>query len=231
MAIGLPASAQELLVAAASDLNRAGPSLRLAFEKRAPVKVRITYGSSGQLARQIENGAPYDIYLSANDSYVNALTQAGHLRPDSVRTYALGRLGLWSADSKIRSLDGLVPPSIRHIAIANPSHAPYGVAAKEALKRIWSQLEGRIVYGENVLQAFQFAETGNAEAAVTAWSLVHDRGGLLLPAALHSPIRQTGGVVASSRHVNDAARFVAFLTSPEARAILKKSGFDLPARP
>jgi len=121
----------------------------------------------------------------------------------------------------------LITPAVLHIAIANPTHAPYGAAARQALERagLWAKLSGKIVYGETVRQAFEFAQSGNAEAAIVAWSLVSDRGGILLPANLHSPIRQTGGVVKSSRHADASRQFLLFLISSEGRRILQGHGF------
>jgi molybdate transport system substrate-binding protein len=179
------------------------------------------------LARQIEQGAPYDVYLSANERFVADLAASGHLVPGTVRVYAVGRIALWSQEGVVRSLDGLDSARVRHVAIANPSHAPYGQAAKEALenKQLWRKLERKIVFGENVRQALQFAESGNADAAITAWSLVFASGGVLLPQVLHSPIRQGAGAVAGSRHPEWAARFLEFLTGPDAQKLLRQYGF------
>ncbi len=187
-------------------------------------------GSSGILARQIEQGAPYDVYLSANESYVEGLVTAGKLARDSVRVYALGRLGIWSRDGRFRDLDDLTSERVLHIALANPAHAPYGVAAREALRKLnlWPELEPKVVYGENVRQALQYAESGNADAAVTAWSLVFNRGGVLVPAELHAPIRQSGGVATASRRPVAARRFLEFLRGPEGRKLLESNGFSLP---
>jgi molybdate transport system substrate-binding protein len=215
-------------VAAAADLAPVERALVEAFRQATRHEVRFALGSSGMLARQIQNGAPYDAYLSANQEYVTELAAAGRLVPASVVTYAFGRLGLWSKNSSIRSLRDL--RRVRHVALANPAHAPYGQAARELLEKqgLWKALSRKIVYGENVRQAFQFAESGNADAAVTAWSLVHDRGGVLLEEA-HTPIRQAGGVVAASPRRAAAARFLLFLLSAEGRKILAQSGFTLPA--
>ena len=220
-------SAEPLLVAAAADLARTQASLSASFAKTAGIHVRFTFGSSGMLARQIENGAPYDVFLSANEGFVRELTKTGKIVPDSVVNYASGRLGLWSRSGRYRKLTDLLDPAVRHVAIANPVHAPYGMAAREALKRqgFWEKLEKKLVYGENVQQAFQFAQSGNADAVITAWSLVHDRGGVLLPDAWHQPVRQVGGAVAGRPNTEAARRFLRFLAGPEGRKILEKSGF------
>jgi len=222
----------EILVGAAADLQPLEPELTRAFSSATGASVRFTFGSSGNLAQQIGHGAPYDVYLSANEGFVTRLADSGHLLKDSVQVYAQGRIGLWSKGGRIRSLSELAQPAVRHISIANPEHAPYGVAAREVLKNqgLWEKLTSKIVYGENVQQAFQYAETGNADAAIIAWSLVANKGGILLPAAWHAPIRQAGGVVASSKNVPLARRFVEFLAGPQGRAVLTRFGFDPPSR-
>jgi molybdate transport system substrate-binding protein len=226
----LPALSAELLVAAAADLVPVEGPLSTAFQKVSGQGLRFALGSSGMLARQIQNGAPYDVYLSANQQYVVELVDSGDLLRDSVQTYALGRLGLWSKDGSIRNLSELANPKLRHIAIANPAHAPYGVAARQALenRKLWQSLQSKIVYGENVRQAFQFAESGNADATITSWTLVFDRGGILLPASWHKPIRQTGGVLKRSQNPDLARRFLDFLTGPEGQAVLGKYGLSPP---
>ncbi len=226
----LLSAAEPLLVAAASDLARTQSSLSASFAKTTGIPVRFTFGSSGMLARQIENGAPYDVFLSANEGFVRELTKTGKILPDSVVNYANGRLGLWSRSGRFRKLPDLLDPAVRHVAIANPVHAPYGMAAREALKRrgLWEKLEKKLVYGENVQQAFQFAQSGNADAVITAWSLVYDRGGVLLPAGWHEPVRQVGGAVAGRPNAEAARRFLRFLAGPEGRKILEKSGFAPP---
>lgn len=216
-----------LLVAAAADLARAQPALSKSFTK---VSVRYAFGASGMLARQIENGAPYDVFLCANAGFVRQLVDQGKLVRDSVVVYAYGRLGLWSRSGRFRDPKDLLEPSVRHVAIANPLHAPYGIAARDALRKLglWEKLEGKLVYGENVQQALQYAESGNADAAITAWSLVFDRGGVLLPSAWHADIVQMGAMVAGSPNPAGAREFLGFLTGPEGRKLLEKFGFQSP---
>jgi len=218
----------ELLVAAAADLT----PLEQPLARATGLRVRFVLGASGMLARQIEYGAPYDVFLSANERFVRDLTSSGHLLPDSVTVYAEGRLGLWSKSGAFKSLAELKDPRVKHIAMANPVHAPYGAAAKQALERqgLWQELQPRIVYGENVRQALELAESGNADAVITAWSLVKDKSAILLPASLHAPIRQAGGIVAASGHPAEARRFLAFLTSPEGRKLLEAHGLFPPGR-
>ena len=216
--------AAEFLVAAAADVVRLEQPLREGFQKAAGGQIRFVFGSSGMLARQIENGAPYDVYLSANEKFVHDLAAQVKLDPQSVRVYALGRVALWSKDRAIGKLSDL--GTVGRLSLPNPAHAPYGVAARQALEKegAWKSLETRVVYAENVRQALQFAETGNVDAAITAWSLVFDRGGILIPAGLHAPIRQAAGVVASSSNRVLAARFLDYLSSPDGRALLSRYG-------
>ena len=224
---------QELLVAAAADLAPLQEPLTRAFEQASGIRIRFVLGSSGMLSRQIEQGAPYDVFLSANENYITELARAGRLVPDSVRTYASGRIALWSKDGRIQRLEDLRNPRVLHLAIPNPAHAPYGVAAKEALlnQGLWKELQPRVVFGENVRQAFQYAQSGNAEAVITAWSLVFSQGATLLPDKLHSPIWQTGGMVASTRQAAAARRFLDFLAGPEGQRILQAGGLFPPVKP
>lgn len=224
------APSPELLVAAAADLAPLEEPLTRAFQHATGIRVRFVLGASGMLSRQIQQGAPYDVFLSANENYVAELARAGRLAPDSVRIYASGRIALWSKDGRIQRLEDLRSPRVLHLAIANPLHAPYGVAAKEALvnQGLWKELQPRVVFGENVRQAFQYAQSGNAEAVITAWSLVLSQGGILLPDKLHSPIRQSGGIVASTRQAAAARRFLDFLAGSEGQRILQAGGLFPP---
>ena len=130
----------------------------------------------------------------------------------------------------MKNLNDLTAPSLAHLALPNPAHAPYGAAAREMLRAAgpWQKLEPRVVYGENVQQTLQFAESGNADACITAWSLVRAKGAIQLPAADHAPIRQVGAVVARSTRTEEAARVLRFLTSPEGRALLASHGLGAP---
>jgi molybdate transport system substrate-binding protein len=219
-------SAQSLTIAAAADLAPLETDLTEAFQRVSSTAVRFSFGSSGQLARQIGNGAPYDVYLSANESFVRELEQAGKLVAGSVRVYATGRLGLWSAGGDTRTLKDLTRATVRHIAIANPAHAPYGAAAEQALRHagLWDQLQPKLVYAENVRQAFEYARTRNADAVITSWTLVHASGGTLLDASSHAPIRQAGAIVKGTPNEQAARAFLKLLESPAGRAILARHG-------
>ncbi len=184
------------------------------------------------LARQIENGAPFDLFLSADEAQIDPLLKKNKVNSDSRQIYAIGRLALWSKSGKFQNLNDLV--NAQHIAIANPLHAPYGRVAKEILERtgLWSKLQDKIVMGENVRQALQFAESGNADVCLTAFSLVYDQGGILISDEFHRPLRQIGVVVNKSKRRKEAAAFLDFLLSPAGRAIFATHGFNLmPAAP
>jgi molybdate transport system substrate-binding protein len=218
---------KELLIAAASDLIAVQGPIVQAWAALSDLKPRFTFGASGMLAQQVSNGAPYDIFLSADEGRVKDLANGGHLLKDSVVEYARGRLGLWSRGRRAGAMGDLMGAGFKHIAIANPTHAPYGVAAKQAVENsgLWSKIGPKIVYGETVRQALEYAESGNADAAIVAWSLVSDKGGVLLPSSLHNPIRQNGAVVKTSQHQEEARYFLRFLISPEGKRLLESHGF------
>jgi molybdate transport system substrate-binding protein len=222
--------AADLVIAAASDLAPLSTRLTQEFERASGDKARFTFASSGSLATQIENGAPFDIFLSASEEYVNNLAASGYVDRSTVTVYATGRIALWSRDGSVRSFEDLKTPQVKHLAIANPEHAPYGIAAKKALESrgVWKSIQPKIVYGENVRQALQFAESGNADAVITSWTLLIGRG-ILLPAEWHPPIRQAGGIVKSSAQAPAANRFLKFLLSPQGRKTLQEGGLFPPA--
>jgi molybdate transport system substrate-binding protein len=213
----LSARGADLIIAAASDLAPIAPKLEKAYSE----KIRFTLGSSGSLKQQIENGAPFDVFLSANEQYVKDL---GPLVTNAT-VYATGRIGLWSPNGSVASLADLKKPGVIHVSIPNPQHAPYGVAAKQALESrgLWKDVEPKVVYGENVRQAMQFAESGNVEVVITSWTLLIGKG-TLLPAEWHAPIRQTAAVLKSSTQQDAAVRFLKFLVGAEARKILSDGG-------
>jgi molybdate transport system substrate-binding protein len=226
----LPLAAQELTVAAAADLFPLEAELTRLFRLSGGGGLRWTFGSSGMLARQIENGAPYDIYLSANEGFVKDLARTGQIQAGAVALFAFGRVGLWSPAGKVKALADLTTEANRHIAIPNPRHAPYGMAAEQILRRhgLWERLQPRLVLAENVRQAFEYARTGNADAAITSWTLLLDKNGILLPAEWHAPIRQTAGIVSASPRREEARRFLDFLLSAPAQSLLRKYGFGSP---
>jgi molybdate transport system substrate-binding protein len=213
-----------LLVAAAADLAPLEKTLAGALPG---CKMTFTFGSSGTLSRQLQYGADFDVFLSASKTYAEAVVTSGAADRRTLRTYAHGRLGFWS--SKRHKWKDVV--SATSLAIANPAHAPYGLAARQALERqgLWAKLEAKLVYGENVRQAWQFASTGNVDGVITAWSMMHDQGGELLPASWHDPILQIGLIPKRSRNPDAAGRFLNWLVSPAGQKVLSGAGFE-PAR-
>ena len=235
----IAARAQDLRVAAASDLQAALPALVLRFEKQYGQRVAVTYGSSGNFFAQIQNGAPFDLFLSADIDYPRRLEQQGLTERGTLTRYAVGRLVLWTRkDSGIdlrQGLAALVNPKIRRIAVANPDHAPYGRAAVAALRaaQIYDRVRDRFVFGENISQAAQFAQSGNADVGIIARSLVGGpalRSGVFVevPASLHPPIEQGAVVLRSARNATAARQFISFLESAESVEHLNGSGFAAP---
>jgi molybdate transport system substrate-binding protein len=231
-----PPADAPLRVAAASDLSEAFPEIGKAYEAKTGQKVSFTFGATGMLAKQIAEGAPYDLFAAANLSFVDDAIKAGACDGATKTVYAEGRIVLWSkadAGVTLASIADLAKPEVVHVAIANPEHAPYGKAAKQALERsgVWASIEKKVVFGENVQQTFQFAQSGNAEVAIIALSLATVSGGRMVPIdpALHDPLLQgmvaCHGAAGSSRE-EDAKKLEAFVESDDGRAIMKKYGFS-----
>lgn len=225
----------ELTVAAAADLQFAFTEIGELYEQETGNKVIFSFGSTGQLAQQIENGAPFDLFAAANISFVDDLAKKDLVLPDTVALYARGRIVLAvNRDSGLSAvtLEDLLSDEITHIAIANPEHAPYGVAAKEALisAGVWDKIEDKIVYGENVRQTLQFVQTGDAQVGIVALSVanVPEVTWTLLDDSLHNPLDQALAVVASSSHQEEAKEFAAFINGEKGRPIMQKYDFVLP---
>jgi molybdate transport system substrate-binding protein len=228
---------EPLRVAAAADLAVAFAEVGAAFEKASGKKVEFTFGSTGLLAKQISEGAPYDVFAAANLSFVDDVVRAQACDGDTKRLYAKGRIVLWSKDKTLlpETLDQLSDPKYAKVSIANPDHAPYGMAAQQALTKVgvWPSVKARTVYGENVQQALMFAQSGNAEVAVVALSLAINAEGGYVPIdpALHAPLDQAmvvchGG--SGGGKPNEARSFVTFVSSEPGRVIMRKYGFLLP---
>lgn len=229
------ASPAPLTVAAAADLQFAFTEIAALFEARTGQPVTLVFGSTGQLAQQIENGAPFDLFAAANIAFVERLLDADLVLADSVALYAEGRIVLAvnrEAGVAATTLDDLSNPAIERIAIANPEHAPYGVAAKEALisAGVWAAVEPKLVYGENVRQTLQFIQTGDAQVGIVALSVADtpEISWTLIDDDLHTPLRQALAVVASSSQPDAARAFAAFINGPEGRPIMQRYGFVLP---
>jgi molybdate transport system substrate-binding protein len=208
------------------------PEVARGFEAATGVASDLVLGSSGNLAAQVEQGAPADLYLSADRSFVDRLEVRGHLVPGTRRDYAVGPVTLLVADGRAvpGRLQELTHPAYQVIALANPEHAPHGRAAREAMERagIWDPLAPRLVFAENVAQAAQFVRTGNADAGFVALGLLREEEGsrhLPLDPDLHGPLVQAGAVVRGSRDAVAAAAFLEWMTAPEGREILSRFGF------
>lgn len=235
------AAAQPLAIAAASDLQSALPVIAAQFEKDTGQTVTITFGSSGNFFAQIQNGAPFDLFLSADIEYPRRLETAGLAERGAVVEYARGRIVLWTRrDSGIdlsRGLRGLADAKVRRIAVANPEHAPYGRAAIAALQaeHVYDNVRSKFVIGENIAQAAQFAASGSADVGLIALSLaltptLRASGHYAdVPDALYPPIQQAAVVLAASRQKVLARQFIDALRKPEVVRLLQVYGFAVPA--
>ena len=230
-----PAGKREIIVGAASDLTPAFEDLGRQFEQESGTHVTFSFGSTGTLAKQIENGAPMDLFAAANVDYVDQLDREGLILSDTKSIYSRGRITIWTQkerDPAITRIEDLTRSDVVRVAIANPEHAPYGKAAREALEAagVWKAVEPKLVYGENVRQAMQYAQTGNADAAITALSLsvVSEGRWTLVSEELHKPLDQAMAVIKATRMETDARRFAAFINSPLSRSTMQRYGFTLP---
>jgi molybdate transport system substrate-binding protein len=232
------AHAGKITIAAAADLKFAMDEIVASFKKSSPGdELEVIYGSSGKFHTQLQQGAPYDLFFSADIAFPRELAQNG-LAASDVKPYAFGRIVLWSAnlDASKMTLDSLTDMQIKHIAIANPKHAPYGKRAEEALRAsgLWEKVEPRLVYGENIAHTAQFVQTGNAEVGIIALALavnpeLASKGGYwLIPDNLHEPLEQ--GFIITKRAAGNALaqRFANYMGSKPARAVMTRYGFVLP---
>lgn len=221
-----------VVIAAAANLDRAIPRLVEGFEEASGVKAVVSLGSTSNLTQQIENGAPFDLFLSADTAHVDKLIDGGFADAASKRIYARGKLVLWIGPQSTLSLTGpeaLLDPSVRFISMANPKFAPYGTAAMEVLDKLGyhEELTGKIVHAQSVSMAQQYAASGNVEIAMTALSLAIGSDGkwLELDSSLHQPIAQALAVVSRAPHKDLALQFVAYLNGPAGQAVLAEFGY------
>ncbi len=229
----------EVVVAAAADLKFAMDTLVAVFSRNNPdIDIKVIYGSSGNFFQQIGNGAPFDLFFSADIDYPKQLTEK-HLNLSVVHLYGTGQLVLWSKtiDPAIDKMNTLLHPAIKKIAIANPSHAPYGQRAEEALRhyQLYDKIKDKLVMGENIAQTAQYAQSGAADIGIIALSLalspaMQQAGGKywLIPADSHQPLEQGFVLLPHAKDNKGASQFMNFITTPEARAILKSFGFSQP---
>ena len=243
-AAGAMARGQEhVSIAAAANFVYALDVLNAEFKKIAPeITVTSATGASGSLVAQIKNGAPFDLFLSADLDYPRALAAANQAEAQSLITFATGRLVLWTTRPglELKSVpDAVHDPTVKKIAIANLDTAPYGRAAQQALEKLgaWTEAQPKLVVGENITQTAQFVETGNADAGFVAFSLVlapnlHERGRWLeVPAGLHAPLDH-GAILTTRGAANPAAlSYLEFLRSTAARKVLERFGYGVPASP
>ncbi len=235
------AHARELTVAAASDLAFALPEIVSAFEKKTGHTVRVSYGSSGNFYSQLSQGAPFDLFFSADADYPRRLEAAGFVRPGSRAPYAVGRIVLWvpngsPIDAERDGLRALLHPFVKRVAIANPRHAPYGKAAVAALRHsgIYEAIEKKLVFGENMAQAAQFVQSGSAQAGLVALSVASApamrRAGRYweVPQEKYPKLMQEAVILRWSRQPELAAYFLAHLRSAESQAVLRGFGFLSP---
>jgi len=222
----------EITVAAAANLTEVAQSLGSEFEAQTKIHPVFSLGSTAQLATQIENSAPFDVFLSADAEHVDKLDHAGLLAPGSTAVYAIGVLALWippSSPAHVSKLDDLKSSEVRVIALANPKLAPYGAAAVETLQHagIFDAVNSRIVYADNISMAKQYGTSKNADAVFTAYSLVLKESGKVIQVdeALHQPIVQKLGIVARSQHIGDAEKFTRFVLGDAGRAVLARYGY------
>jgi molybdate transport system substrate-binding protein len=223
-------------VAAAADLTLAFEELGRMFEQETGEAVSFSFGSTGLLAQQLRQGAPFDVFAAANVSFVEDVAAGGVCDGSTAAPYARGRIAIWTRRGLVApavTLEDLADSRFTRIAIANPEHAPYGVAAEQALRSggLWDAIQPRLVLGENVRQTFQFAETGNVEAAIVALALViQDRSNpwLLLDERLHEPIDQALVVCTGGARRDGGEAFARFVDSEPGRAVMRRYGFVLP---
>ncbi len=236
------AFAQEITVAAAADLTAALPEIAAKYKSRTGQEVKLTFGASGNLTTQICNGAPFDIFFSADEGYPKQLIDAGLADKNTLYRYAVGRLVLWvpndsPLDLSKLGMQALLDPAGKKISIANPQHAPYGRAAEAALRHfgIYDQISSRLVLGENISQAAQFVESGNAQAGLIALShalapAMKSKGRYwTVPLDAYPTLKQAAVVLSHSKQKEEASKFLEFVRSPEITSLLQSDGFSLPA--
>jgi molybdate transport system substrate-binding protein len=234
-----PARAAETIrVAAAADLKFAMAELATQYQAKSGQNLDVTYGSSGNFFSQMQNGAPFDLFFSADIDYPRKLESLGFAEPGTLYLYAVGRIVLWAPpDSKVdvtHGWDVLRDPTVQKISVANPEHAPYGRAAVAALRAagIYNQVSSKLIYGENISQAAQFVQSGNAQVGVIALALaispaMKDGHRWEIPANSYPPIEQGVIVLKASKNKPVAISFLDFVKSDSGRATLEKFGFSI----
>ncbi|WP_018924778.1 molybdate ABC transporter substrate-binding protein [Salsuginibacillus kocurii] len=224
----------ELHVAAAADLYDAFSAMEEPFTEETGIDVTFNFGSTGLMTQQIEEGAPVDVFAAAHESYIDRLIEGGHMEEETKAHYANGLIVYLYDEEKYGEMDAetLVEEDVQTIAIANPEHAPYGQAAMESFEahEVEEEVDEKLVYAENVRQAVQYVETGEADAGVVALALAEETGlgYTLIEDDSHEPIVQAVGIPAQAEYEEEAERFIDFVLSEEGREILEEYGFELP---
>jgi molybdate transport system substrate-binding protein len=237
------AFAQEITVAAAADMSTALPELVSAYSKKTGHTVKLSFGASGNLTNQIRNGAPFDAFLSADEGFPQQLIDEGLAQGNTLYRYAVGRLVMWvpndsPLDLPKLGINALLDPTVKKIAIANPTTAPYGRAAAGALRHfgIYDQVSPKFVIGENISQAAQFVESGNAQAGLLALShalapAMKSKGRYwTVPLDAYPTLNQAAVVISKSKQQSTAREFLEYMRSPEATSLLSSYGFSLPEK-
>jgi molybdate transport system substrate-binding protein len=241
LVVRLSASAQSITVAAAADLSSALTQLTADYQKQTGQAVKLSFGASGTLTTQIQNGAPFDIFFSADEDYPQQLIASGLADKTSLYRYAVGRLVLWvpassALDVEHRGLNVLLDPSVTKIAIANPQHAPYGRATVAALRHanVYEQVKDKLVIAENVSQAAQFVESGNVQVGLIALShalapQMRGKGRYAeVPSEDYPTLNQAAVILSHTSHKREAAAFMKYVRSPKAKEVLRTYGFTTP---
>jgi molybdate transport system substrate-binding protein len=222
-----------LTVFAASDLGPPFKQIVSQFESTTRLKVTLVLGSTGMLAQQIRNGAPADVFFAANESFIKDLAAESLTLPDTHTIYARGRIAIVTLKAgalRAHDLKDLATLPVKRIALANPQHAPYGLAAKQALEAagVWTAVERKLVFGENVQQAVQFVRSGSAEVGIVARSVADtpDLNWTLVDERLHAPLNQAAAVIARTKQAPAATTFIEFVNGVQGQAVMKQFGFD-----
>jgi len=239
MVLAGPCAAQSITVAVAADLQFAMQDVAAQFQKETGKEVKLIYGSSGNFFQQIQNGAPFDMFFSANLDYPKKLQAAGLIEPGTYYEYAKGRIVVWvSNDSALdlgSGLQVLLAPSIKKVAVANPQHAPYGQAAVAAMQKegIYDRVKDKFVLGENISQSASFVLSGSADVGIVALSLalsptMKDKGRYVeVPAGDYPPIQQACVMLGSSKNKETAKQFLSFIKTRAVSETLRKYGFEV----
>jgi molybdate transport system substrate-binding protein len=238
---GVPVHAGEISIAAASDLNFVFKEIVADFEKKTTNTVKLSFGSSGNFFAQLSNGAPFDLFFSADISYPKKLEEAGLAEPGTLYLYAIGRIVMWvpkgsPIDVGSLGIKALEHPSVKKIAIANPKHAPYGRAAVAAMEhyKLYEQVKDKLILGENISQTAQFVQTGGADIGIIALSLavapaMRETGTFWeVPLEAYPRLEQGAVVLKTTKNLKTARAFLDYIKSPEGTAVFRRYGFFLP---